>query len=97
MTCHGKSPYQDDLNLTGDAQSVYANLVNISAVENKAKIRVIPGDPDNSFLLQKMLNQLASDQSEGDPMPKGEGIMWHPLPDDQIATIRGWIKGGALP
>lgn len=52
-------------------------------------MRVMPGDPDRSFLLAKLTNNLAA--GEGASMP------WNaaPLDADTIAVIRAWILAGA--
>jgi hypothetical protein len=49
--------------------------------------RVVPGDPDNSLLVQK----LEGTASCGVRMPKD----LDPLSTDQIALIRAWIEAGA--
>lgn len=47
---------------------------------------VIPGDPENSLLAQKLLGT----QSEGNIMPPG-----NPLPEDEIQLVLDWIAAGA--
>ncbi len=49
---------------------------------------VIPGDPDESLLAQKLLDE----QTIGAMMPPGT-----PLPDSEIELILNWIAGGANP
>ena len=48
---------------------------------------IIPGDPENSFLAQKMIGT----QSIGEIMPPA-GL----LPEDEIQVILDWIEAGAL-
>ncbi len=48
---------------------------------------IIPGDPENSFLAQKMIGT----QSIGEIMPPA-GL----LPEDEIRVILDWIEAGAL-
>ena len=74
------------LNLTGDG--AYDELVGIVSPRKAGAIRVIPGDPDNSYLIQKI---------EGTP-----GIVGGRMPftgpflsDGQIRIIRRWIETGA--
>ena len=56
------------------------------------KILVVPGDPDASFLVQKLEGP---DPGEGALMPLGQS---EPLdPDCSIAALRAWIEAGALP
>jgi hypothetical protein len=87
--CHtnvGRTP-SAGLNLVGAA--AHAQLVNAPASNKPGAIRVIPGDPDNSYLVQKL---------EGRPgivgiqMPRGGGPF---LTDGQIMIIRRWIAIGA--
>ncbi len=72
----------------------YSALVNVPAVQpaaaSRGKIRVIPKDPINSFLIQKLDGTMGSD--EGDPMPRKEAS----LVQSKIELIRQWIKKGAL-
>jgi hypothetical protein len=70
-------------------QASYDNLVNIAALQvgGGGTFRVLPGDPDNSYLIQK----LEDNQMVGNGMPPGAGL-------DQavINDIRLWITNGAL-
>jgi hypothetical protein len=92
--CHSADPFDGNLDLT--VTSAYASLVNHPSDINPNVMRVIPGDPDNSLLMRKLLYQLPDDGGLGVPMPKGEAIMLH-LPDAQIQLIRTWILNGAHP
>jgi hypothetical protein len=47
---------------------------------------VLPGDPENSLLVQKVLGT----HTEGTIMPPGGK-----LPEDEIQTIIDWVAGGA--
>ncbi|HEU4624414.1 MAG TPA: hypothetical protein VFS52_06625 [Steroidobacteraceae bacterium] len=75
------------LGLRLDAASSYAMLVNAPSVEVPALNRVTPGDPDNSYLIQKLEGRAAV----GGQMPLGQP----PLPAATIAAIRQWITNGA--
>ena len=75
--------------LTSEAVS-YASLVNAPSVE-VALLRVAPGDPDNSYILYKLMG--AADII-GDRMPPPPERM---LTADEIASIREWIVRGAQP
>jgi len=87
--CHDTASVQAGLNL--DAGFSWAALFNIPSSQDVMRIRVIPLDPDGSFLVQKL---------EGTP-----GIIGARMPADgppylQQATvdvIRQWILNGALP
>lgn len=66
----------------------YADLVNVAASECAAgRMRVVPGDPANSYLVQKLEGvSLCS----GTQMPKTGSI-----PASDITTIKAWICNGA--
>ncbi len=84
--CHtGASPPQG-LNLS--AGNAFANLVNIASMEVPALLRVNPGDPNNSYLIQKLEGTAAV----GGQMPLG-GIA---LDQNTIDGIRQWITDGAI-
>jgi hypothetical protein len=93
MNCHGRGPFDGDLDLRpGHAR---AALVSRLSKEAPGKTLVIPGDRDQSFLWQKLTNALPADDSEGKPMPQGEGIMWSLPPEDQLDAVTAWIESGA--
>ena len=83
--CHGGASAQQGLRL--DAGFAYGNLVNIPSPRDPNLIRVIPGDPDNSFIIHK----LEGTQTLGDRMPDGGPY----LPQSTIDVIREWIANGA--
>jgi putative endonuclease len=76
------------------SQDPYAMLVNAPAVNAQAasegRVRVKPGDPDNSFMWIKL--NLKHESGYGLPMPSAGNP---PLPTDQLAGIRAWIAKGA--
>lgn len=71
-----------------DESSAYAMLVNAPSVEAPSLVRVQPGNPDSSYLIQKLEGTAAV----GGQMPLGQP----PLPPATIAVIRQWIANGAL-
>lgn len=73
--CHG--------NFGGWDASSYTSVLGTG---NNAPV-IIPGDPENSLLAQKMVGT----QTIGDIMPPG-GL----LPEDEIQVILDWIEEGAL-
>jgi hypothetical protein len=75
------------LGLRLDEGSSYALLVNAPSVEVPALQRVQPGDPDASYLIQK----LEGTATVGSRMP----LNGPPLPEATIAVIRQWITDGA--
>ena len=89
-SCHGSAPFGGGLDLSTNA---WSNLVNVDSTSHPGVLRVKPGDPGASMLVRKLTNQLASDGSEGEPMPQGEAIQWSEPPYTQL--VRDWILAGA--
>jgi len=87
--CHvdGGPSGADNLILT--ASVAYANLVNVPSHEKSSAIRVVPGDPDNSYIVQKLEG---ASGIVGARMPFGGPF----LTADQVSLIRQWIAAGAL-
>jgi hypothetical protein len=87
--CHtstGRTP-SGGLNLNHDV--AYDELVNAAARAKAGAIRVIPGDPDNSYLVQKL---------EGSSGIVGRRMPFNGPPfltDGQILILRRWIEIGA--
>jgi hypothetical protein len=70
----------------------HAALVGVSAVDAPGEVYVIPGDPDNSYLIRKMEE---APGIVGDPMPPPFG--WADCCQTDIDAVRAWIAAGALP
>jgi hypothetical protein len=89
-SCHGA---REEGGLSLVSGNSFAELVNVPAeddeADNAGKLRVVPGDPDASFLIQKLEGPEAG---EGDQMPDSGD----PLPQEVIDVIRQWIEDGAL-
>lgn len=85
--CHGSAGASAGLRLDDGAS--FAALVDVASSEVPELNRVSPGDPDNSYLVQKIEGTAAV----GARMPLG-GPM---LPQESISLIRDWISAGALP
>jgi len=87
--CHsdqGRNPSGGLVLLDGRA---HAALVGVASTGKPGAVRVIPGDPDNSYLLKKLVG---SPDIAGVRMPRGTGPY---LTDGQILVIRRWIQIGA--
>ena len=67
----------------------YANLVGVASRGKAGAIRVIPGDPENSYLIHKLEGRPAS---SGVRMPLSRPPY---LTDGQILVIKRWIELGA--
>jgi hypothetical protein len=83
--CHAGASAPQGLRL--DAGNSYNLLVGMASSEVPSLQRVRPGDPDNSYLIQKLEGRAAV----GVQMPFGGP----PLPASTIAFIRQWIANGA--
>ncbi len=84
--CSACHPPNQGMDLrTGKA---YASVVNVPSAEQPALMRVKPGDPDNSYLYQKVLGAAGI---SGARMPFGGPA----LSAAQIQLIHDWIVAGA--
>jgi hypothetical protein len=84
--CHAGGAAPQGLRL--DAVNSYSLLVGVPSTEVGSVLRVKPGDPNNSYIVQKIEGHAAV----GAQMPFGGP----PLPSATIAVIRQWISDGAL-
>lgn len=79
-------------NLVLEANAAYDELVGVEpdvfAARAAGYLLVDPGDPDNSFLLLKLI---------GPPLSMGSRMpsVGPPLPAEQIEMVRSWIRAGA--
>jgi hypothetical protein len=70
------------------ADVAYSALVShaVGAAACSSSVRVVPGDPANSYLIAKLRNTAGIC---GVQMPRGRP----PLPEEEIQTIEAWIQG----
>jgi len=89
--CHvgGSAP----MGLRLDAANSFNLLVGVPSTEVPSLLRVKPGDPDNSYIIQK----LEGHQAVGQQMPFGCPTTQPCLTTSTIAFIRQWITNGAPP
>ena len=87
IVCHAGATAPQGLRL--DAANSFTNLVGVASRQNSSYLRVAPGDPDLSYLIQK----LEDTASGGEQMPLGGP----PVPQSTIDFVRQWIIDGALP
>jgi len=99
-TCHSRrgSGNSGQLNLADDPYTALlgpdgngAKANNIEGTEKNLR-RVVPGDPDQSFLVIKLSTRSSQDPKYGSGMPFGAPGSVCP---DALATIRAWIEDGA--
>jgi mono/diheme cytochrome c family protein len=76
------------LGLRLDSANSYALLVGVPSVQQPGLLRVDPGNPNDSYLIQKL-----EGTAMGGQMPLGGT----PLPAADIAVVRQWITDGAQP
>jgi hypothetical protein len=67
----------------------YADMVNVNASQCTNRKLVLPGDPANSYMMQKMLGVSIC---SGTQMPKAGAS----IPSNQLQAIANWICQGAL-
>ena len=85
--CHIGASAPQGLRL--DAANSYAMLVNVNSNEVPTLKRVNPGNPDQSYIVQK----ISGNAAVGGRMPLGQAA----LQQDRIDLIRQWIAAGAQP
>jgi hypothetical protein len=81
--CHN-GQFEPNLSTPGNA---YAYLVGRPSLEKPTLLRVNPGNPGTSVLVDKLRNRGVATR-----MPLGAD----PLDESQIAAVEAWISGGAL-
>jgi len=64
------------------------NLVGVASVQVPAMARVVPGDPEASYLVWKIEGRQGV---VGEQMPRG----LQPLSPTEISAVREWIQNGA--
>jgi hypothetical protein len=89
--CHVGGGAPEGLRL--DAADSFNLLVSVPSTEVPSLLRVKPGDPDNSYIIQK----LEGHQAVGQQMPFGCPTSQPCLTTSTIAFIRQWITNGAPP
>ena len=75
--------------------STYAYLVGKESTGcMDGRVRVAPGDPEHSYVINKLSNHALCG---GSGMPKGFGFngAWKPRPESDVQTIYDWICTGA--
>ncbi|HVY26165.1 MAG TPA: hypothetical protein VHB79_06415 [Polyangiaceae bacterium] len=98
VNCHDRTlsglPTYPELSLTaGDS---YAALVDHRALQPCGGTRVVPGHPEQSYLVAKLTQDTPCDGARM-PTPFEPFLPFIPLTDEQMATITAWINAGAPP
>jgi hypothetical protein len=87
--CHtdqGRAPSSNLVLLEGRS---HAQLVSRGSLGKPGATLVVPGDPNNSYLIKKLEGTV---DIAGQRMPRGNGPF---LEEGQITVIRKWIQDGA--
>ncbi len=84
QSCHGGDSPRSGVSLDSP---VYDKVVGQSAVQARSRVLVVPGDPDGSYLIEKLES---SEPELGERMPPD-----YPLSRVSIERIREWIERGA--
>jgi len=87
--CHADTNPAQGMNLS-DGQA-YANIVNVASNQLPSMDRIEPGEPDNSYLVNKIQGTQADVGGTGVRMPFGGGA----LSQSTIDLIREWVNEGA--
>jgi hypothetical protein len=85
-SCHGDVTPRENLSLVAPT---FSQLVGHEATQAPGKMRVVPGRPQDSYLIEKLTSPRPT---SGARMPMGQA----PLPATSIEAIRRWIEMGAL-
>ena len=94
ISCHSSQDGGSDGGAELDlGPAAWANLVRQPAPASEAcgGTLVVPGNPDSSYLYQKLTED---HPCSGERMPRGDVAL--PLPDCLIALVRAWIATGAV-
>jgi hypothetical protein len=83
--CHDASRPAEGLDLSS-ASALQADLVDVASSQCTGRRRVLPGDPAQSYLINKLTGV---GMCAGSQMPKGKPA----LSAADIDTVRAWISG----
>jgi len=87
--CHSDQGRTPSAGLNLRHETAYAALVGVRSGQRVDLMRVAPGDPNNSYLVQKLEGH---SQITGQRMPRTGGPY---LTEGQMMIIRRWIERGA--
>jgi hypothetical protein len=96
-SCHGSKPGKGNLYIEPPPGNWYTNVVNVPSKTLPSMKLIVPYDPQNSFLVQKLtdgicaLNSQCVDKNCGERMPQAND----PLEPADRDTIIEWVRQGA--
>src|SRR5690606_16416234 len=91
--CHSEERSEGDLILVGPGVLDFL-LTTTSPTDPMGRPYVTPGDPSNSYLYLKLIDDPSI---EGKPMPVDPLAGTRTLAEDELADIEAWIIDGAAP
>lgn len=86
--CHITAAPAGGMSLTGRRISVHDALVGAPSETAPGRIRVVPGEPEQSYLMEKITTDTPA---VGIRMPPNGRV-----PDELVQRVRSWILAGAL-
>ncbi len=92
--CHDALTKQNGLDLS-NGKDIYESIVNRNGLDrcnNALRVRVVPGSPESSYLMDKVTGKLACVGIFSRAMPPPPDA---PLSSSEIAVLREWITRGA--
>jgi hypothetical protein len=95
--CHGDKP-TDSVDLDLRATAAYRQLVDVPAQARKGALRVKRGEPEASFLVDKLTGRLGAREGKSMPIDANTGapVLPSPIGSDYIERILApWIASGA--
>jgi hypothetical protein len=91
-TCHGGAAPTGHISYSGTADQIRAQLVNVvPANAPPGWVRVKPGDPANSWIIEKVTKDQPGGAGYGARMPLAAPVLCTPTVD----TLSAWISAGA--
>jgi mono/diheme cytochrome c family protein len=90
-SCHLTGAEAGNMSLIPD--KAIASLVGVKAVGAPTLTRIVPGKPDESYVIMKIEGKHIEKGGSGATMPFGAP----PLSPEKIAKLRQWISEGAKP
>lgn len=91
-SCHtGEAARTGSSNLNLSPEYAYGDLIRVMSNHVPEMARVMPGDPDNSYLVHKLQGTQSEVGGRGQQMPRGQD----PWTAEQIELVRTWIAEGA--
>jgi hypothetical protein len=96
VSCHGGGSRPPVLPTSGDFREMRGALVGVASEDRPGFAYVQPGDPDASYVVQKLEGQLIDGQCTEHDCGARMPLDNPPLAPEDLAAVRSWIAQGAL-